>query len=158
MASCKTTEKNYREAYDRTISANDSTRLDFDDTIYGAHRRAVRDVAMRADGDTVITKVQRVAMTTESVQGREIVMSRYNVVVGEFKQLFNARSMCERLINLGYPGAFVVNNAEPYYYVVIGTYDKLSDAVKAQNAVIQKPPFSFKEGLPYILQAAQLIS
>ena len=158
MASCKTTEKNYREAYDRTVAAPaDSTRLDFEDTIYGAQRRSIREVAMRSGEDTVMTKVQRVAMTVESVQGREIVMSRYNVVVGEFKQEFNACSMCERLVNLGYPSAFVVNNVEPYYYVVIGTCDKLADAVALCKQVSQKPPFALKQGLPYILQAAQLL-
>jgi hypothetical protein len=156
MTACKTTESNYRNAYERTVNHADSTRTEFEQTIYGKYRRQMRDVAMRIDGDTVQTKAQRVTVTKDVVKNA-VTLRRYNVVVGEFKQLFNAKSMCERLIEGGHSDAFVVQTAEPYYFVIIGSFNKGAEAVACRDAIAAKPPFKLKDGLPFILQASQLM-
>lgn len=148
--SCKTTEKNYRTAYERTIAANDTNRLDFDQTIYGRHRRQMKPRPMVVAGDTLDIRAQQVSLTKECGGIRENI-KQYNLVAGEFKQLFNAKSMCERLRQHGYPGAFVVNTNEPYYYVIASSCNHPDQAREALNKLRDAPPFKLRPGLPFIL-------
>lgn len=147
---CKTTEKNYRQAYERAVNAADSTRLDFDQTIYGRYRRQMKARPMVVAGDTLDIRYQQIALTKECGGLRENIRA-YNLVAGEFKQLFNARSMCERLRTMGYPGAFVVNTAEPYYFVITRGYDTLDQVRRAFHDLQDNPPFKLRQGLPFIL-------
>ena len=148
LASCKTTEKNYREAYERA-SAQDSMRLSFDETIYGRHRRAVINQQLVMGDDTVNVRRISVRITKDGGGIRENLKA-YCVVAGEFKQLFNARSLRERLVGHGYPGAFLVETAEPYYYIVAASYDNLSSARSTLDSLIMRPPFRLP-GKPFIM-------
>lgn len=149
--SCKTTEKNYRTAYQRTIAAdNDSDRTQFDQTIYGRYRRDMRMTPVIIGNDTLDVRAQRITLTTECGGINENI-KEYLVVAGEFKQLFNARSMCERLRLNGYPGAFVVQNAEPYYFVITQGYHTAAQAHDAIDKIKSQPPFRLRQGMPWIL-------
>ncbi|MBR4723047.1 MAG: SPOR domain-containing protein, partial [Muribaculaceae bacterium] len=67
-----------------------------------------------------------------------IALKKYNSVVAEFRQLFNANSMAKRLRDAGYDGTFVVETKEPIYYVVVATADtpeEALDSVKRLRAV-----------------------
>lgn len=151
ITSCKTTEKNYRTAYERTIATdNDSTRVSFDQTIYGRQRQDLRHTPMIVAGDTLDVRSQRVTLTAEC-GGIPENIKPYMIVAGEFKQLFNARSMCERLKDNGYPGAIVVNTAEPYYFVIANGFHDIAQAKEAIHKIQQAPPFRLKKGLPWIL-------
>lgn len=151
--SCKTTEKNYREAYDRAIAAADTNRRSFNETVYGSVRQQMRHSAMVVQGDTMEIRSQRVRVT-EGGGGINESIKPFMIVVGEFKQMFNARSMRERLLGLGYPGAFVVETGEPYYFVVAKACDNAEQALEALNAVRKKPPFRLRDGLPFVLSPA----
>ena len=69
----------------------------------------------------------------------------------QFKQRFNAVSMRDRLAGSGYPRAFVVQNGEPYYYVVLSSHDTQAEAVKALKSIPTGFPVAMKAPLPYIL-------
>lgn len=150
---CKTTEANYRQAYDRAVAGRDSADA-IENTVYGAHRRAMGTRQMIVAGDTFDIRSQRVALT-EGGGGIRENLRPFNVVVGQFKQLFNARSMRERLVDAGYPGTFVVETAEPYYYVVLSSHADAGQAAAALKAIPAKFPVVMKAPLPFILQTSR---
>lgn len=149
---CRTSEANYREAYEKTIAGRDSS-LSVDSTIYGAVRREakMRNMAL-ADGSSVPVHTQHVRIT-EGGGGINENLRRYNVVVGRFKQLFNARSLRNRLVDGNiYPHAFVVETSEPYYYVVAHSDVSLDSAAYFMRHLPDNVP-AMREPLPFILDA-----
>jgi len=152
---CKTTEQDYKNAYDRTINANDSTRTDFKDTIYGKYRRAVRDEQIKVGNDTIDTRIIDVTIAKDT-GATNTTMKRYCVVTAEFKQIFNARSMQDRLIEQGITNAFIVQTAEPFYYVIADSYEELTPALALIEKLRKQQVIKFKEPAPYVLQPARL--
>lgn len=153
MTSCKTTEENYRAAYDKAVAGRDSL-ADFESTVYGRYRRQMRTEVNVVEGDTVAVRVQAVSVTPES-GGTEGGFASYGIVVGQFKQLFNAQSLRGRLVEAGYASAFLVNTAEPYYFVVLDSYKTLTDANAALKEILSDEgfPVALKSPLPFILKA-----
>jgi hypothetical protein len=144
---CKTTEANYRQAYEKAIAARDN----IDSTIYGQIRRQFNEQAVvTVSGDTVNVRVMHVRVTPDG-GGIAENLHRYNVVAGQFKQLFNARSMRNRMADNGFPGAFVVETAEPYYYVVASSHNTAAEASAALKS--QADAIRMKEPCPFILDA-----
>ena len=154
LTGCKSSEKNYRQAYERALAGRDDSQAGLDSTIYGKVRRDFNLNSMVVAGDTVDVKTQHVRVTDDG-GGIPESLHRYSVVAAQFKQLFTAKSMRERLFEAGYPGAFVVETSEPYYYVVTASYDSLDEAVKAMRHLAADDAFSFKSPLPYILERPQ---
>lgn len=152
LAACKTSESAYRAAYERAVAGGDSTRA-VESTIYAANRNAGGSSMMVVAGDTFEIRTRRVAVT-EGGGGIRESLRPYSVVAGQFKQLFNARSMRNRLADGGYPGAFVVETAEPYYYVVLSSHNDASQAAAAIRALPSDMPVAMKKPCPFILHAA----
>ena len=154
FSACKTTEANYRAAYDKAVAGRDSA-MQFDQTIYGNQRRAIDARLVTTDeGDSSEIRTLRVAVLPEG-GGLAEWLRAYNVVVGQFKQKINAVSMRERLSDAGYPRAMVLETPEPYYYVVVESYSGVPEAIKAVQKIKDdsKFPISFREPLPYIVKA-----
>ena len=151
FASCKTTEANYKAAYEKTIAARDSSES-IDDTIYGKERRQKNTNTVESAHGNVEVTTQLVKVTKDG-GGTPENLRRYNVVAGQFKQQFNAISLRNRLADNGYPGAFVVETAEPYYYIVTGSYATIDEAVDALNKLRAAPPQGVREPCPFILDA-----
>lgn len=152
---CKTTEKNYRDAYEKALNSNEN-RADFDDTIYGRYRRAVRtNDAVTATGDTVSIQSTYVTVTPDG-GGIAENLKKYCVVAAEFKQLFNARSVQQRLTDGGIPGAFIVQTREPFYYVLAGSFATLNEALALQEQLRKSSPLPLKAPAPYILSPSQI--
>lgn len=149
---CRTSEANYRQAYETAVAGRDSS-LSVDSTIYGHVRRQgqMRSLTL-ADGTTVPVHTQHVRITEGGGAIKEN-LHRYNVVVGRFKQLFNARSMRERLVDGGtVPEAFVVETAEPYYYVVARSATTVDSAAAYMRRLPEGLP-PMRAPLPFILDA-----
>ena len=154
IVGCKTTEKNYRAAYEKAVSNSNRDVTDFDDTIYNRFRGQMRDVAVALGDSTIMTRTARVAVTADG-GGIKEWLKRYNVVVGEFKQLFNARSLRGRYVEAGYPRCFIVENAEPYYYILAGSSNNLAEMVALADSIRATAPIPLKSGFPYILQSVR---
>ncbi|MDE6395884.1 MAG: hypothetical protein K2K84_01275 [Muribaculaceae bacterium] len=150
---CKTSEKNYRTAYEKTVNSdNDYNVTDFDKTIYGRHRRAVREAMAEApSGRQTPTQVITVSVSEDGGGIREW-LKRYSVCVGAFKQLFNANSLRQRFTENGYPRTFIVQNAEPYYYILIDSSDNLDEMIDLSRKLSADAPVALKDGFPFILQ------
>lgn len=149
LPGCRTSEANYRSAYERAIGHRDSVAA-LDSTIYGANRRAMDQRSVTVDGRTYSVRTQLVSIT-EGADGNAEALRRYNVVVGRFKQLFNARSLRNRVAASGYGDAMVVQTAEPYYYVVASSHDSLPLAQAALES-FPELEFSLRPPLPFILE------
>ena len=150
--SCKTSEEAYRAAYEKAVAGREDADP-LEGTVYGAARRPM-DTRLAVTGtDTAEVVVHRVRVT-EGGGGEAEWLHSYNVVVGRMKQRFNALSLRERLTDEGYPRAFVVETAEPYYYIVVGSYDSEAAAV-AECARLRRGadfPVPLRAPLPFILK------
>ena len=153
VSGCKTSEKNYRTAYEKTVNSdNDYNVTDFDKTVYGRHRRAVRETQAEApSGRKTPTRIITVSVTEDGGGIREW-LKRYSVCVGSFKQLFNANSLRQRLTENGYPRTFIVQNAEPYYYILVDSSDNLDEMIDLSRKLSADSPVTLKDGFPFILQ------
>lgn len=151
LSACKTNENNYRQAYERATAANDRNVTDFENTIYSKYRNQVNEVPVRLDdGSVVNAKNIRVVVTKEG-GGLPEWLKKYSVVAAEFKQRFNANSFRKRFVEAGYPRAFLVENAEPYYYVIVGSSDNPQEMRNLADSLVISSPIPLKEGFPYLL-------
>lgn len=151
LTGCRTNENNYRKAYEKAVAENDRGVTEFENTIYNRYRAQTRDMTVEYDGKTFSTKYIRVKVTPDG-GGINEWLRKYSVVVAEFKQLFNAKSMRNRYESAGYPRAFLVENAEPYYYVVVASSDNPAEMEALCDSIKAAPPVPLKDGFPYILQ------
>lgn len=122
MAACKSSEANYRAAYDVT-KARQLEMKGVDEATYArieAERTANTAVI---DGDSVRMVTNRVNM----VDGAQAGVKPYGVVVGEYKQLFNARSFRDRLKKEGHD-SYVVKDSDSNHYVIVEGFDTPQEA------------------------------
>ncbi len=148
---CKTSEANYRAAYDKAVAGREGG-MAIDSTVYGKVRREMRSSYLIADGDSLPLRTMHVS-ATPAVEGEKAdpVASRYGIVAGQFKTLFNARSLCARLRAAGYETASIVQTAEPYYYVVATWCADGSEAAAALRRLRDDSPVAMREPLPFVL-------
>ena len=84
-------------------------------------------------GDSVRLVTERVSM----VDGKASDLHKYCVVVGDFKQVFNARSFCTRINEAEANNvSYVVMNPEKMYYVVYKGFDTKEDAIKHAKYIL----------------------
>lgn len=102
------------------------------------------------DAITAIQLMQPIDTSNEIKERREsikpvensTIIKKYSIVVGTFKQLTNARSMRDRLIE-DQNNAFVVQNAQGKYFVVISTHDTREEACDARNKIMDQYPSNY---------------
>lgn len=144
LTSCRTTEANYRAAYERTI-ARQNEGIDSATVAAIENERGPRQ--MRINDSISLPVVSRFVKAVEGGGGTRESIKKYSVVVAGFSQLFNARSMRERLVDSGkWLGAFVVQSGEEYFVVAQSSDDpaeasRALDSVKADGTIYIKSPF-----------------
>lgn len=152
LAACKPTEANYRQAYDAAMATRNTEE---GDTIFNGMRRNMDQQEMVVGADTASFISQWVKIT-EGGGGINEYIRKYCVVAGQFKQAFNAKSMRERLVENGYPGAFVVQNSEPYYYVIAASYAEPQAAIEMLQKLRNDKSLKLRAPLPFILRPSQI--
>ncbi|MDE5685779.1 MAG: hypothetical protein K2I26_04390 [Paramuribaculum sp.] len=153
FAACKTTEANYKAAYD----AAREKQLTGDSLIDFGLTDQQRPKNMVFGADTLPVRTEYIGYTKGGgADSDKSVVKRFCVVVGRFKQVFNAKSMRERLMSSGYGNALVLHNNMKEYYVIANTSDNphtaslMLDSVRADGSLVLKAPY------PYILQPGHL--
>ena len=154
LGACKTTEANYKAAYE-AAKIQQRQSADIDSTIYGKVRRQGTMMQLSVGQDTLPIRTEAIGYTDGGGASRETVR-KYNIVVGQFKQVFNARQMRERLMAGGYPDAFIVHTREPLYYVVTQTVDTPEEALAAYDKVKTDKNIVLRDPLPFVLRPAHL--
>ncbi len=146
LAACHTNEANYKASYDKAVN---KSRTGPNASEYEARQLERVRFTSEVDGDSVRLIREYFNVVDDSVS----VLKRYSVVVGEFKQKFNAMSMRERLRQDGEPSYVVYTGASDKTYLVVARgYDDISLA--AAYIRIMKKETSVKPTvpLPWILE------
>lgn len=146
---CRTNEENYRRAYE--AAKQKQVEEAGGETIYNKIRREARQSATTAGGDTIAYTTQFV-LVTKDLGATPASLKRYNLVAGQFKQLFHAKSLMNRLRQAGYSDSFVVQTREPYYYVIAASSDAIADIVALLKQFETAPPMKLVDPCPWILR------
>lgn len=154
ITSCKTTEENYRSAYELAKEKKTETG---DSLITSQLRSSTLPKPMAFGSDTLPVRTIYVSSYNDS-QGQvpKGVLKKYLIVVGQFKQIFNAGSMATRLSSNGYNGAFVVFDRQKEYYVVAAAVDDSAEAAQLINRVKGDKNVVVRTPYPYVLRPTQL--
>lgn len=126
VASCKTTEENYKAAYDIAVKKQESGAGKEVSSIISQEKRK-REYQLIGK-DSIRVKTEYISIIDGPVNNVE----KYGIVVGEFKQVFNARSYRNRINNIENDSvnpAFVVMNRMKQYYVIYRSFESKNDAV-----------------------------
>lgn len=153
IAGCKPSEDAYREAYESTIAARESTH-EGDSAYYTRIRPNMKTNVVTQESDTITTVSVPVLLLNEGGATLE-KLKRYSVVVGQFKQVFNAKQMRSRISDRGYPGAIIVRTGEPLYYVISTSTDSISAAARDLRTVQSDTLFRFHAPVPFILERSR---
>lgn len=140
LASCKTSEANYRTAYEKAVALRDIE--DIDD-----NQLAPRYVI--ENGDTIAVVVENVSVVKDSDIQPQV--KSFGVVVGKFRQRFNAMSLRDRFVDAGYNSAIVVATASDEYYIIAVSYDTAKEAKVQADRLSAHPPVVLAKDMPFIL-------
>lgn len=147
VTSCRTSEANYRAAYEQAVAGREDTS-GIDNTVYDKIRREAVSSYTVYEGDSIPLKRERVALADPKP---EATLSPAYVIVAQFKQKFNAGSLAARLKESGYPDATVLTTREPLYYVAIAAGDR-TDMILRCREIAAEPPVAVKEPYPLVLE------
>ncbi len=154
LTACKTSEANYKAAYE-TVIEKQRGATPTDGTIYNRFRdRVVAHEVITAAGDTLSVRVEAIAFVGDGGITRDDML-KYNVIVGGFKQIFNARALRDRLANNGYK-SFIISTAEPLYYVGAATAGTLDEVAPVVERLSADPDLRLRSPYPFILQPLHL--
>lgn len=155
ITACKTTEENYRAAYEMAKEKRTETG---DSLITSQLRSSTMPKPMIIGSDTLPVRTIYVNIYNDS-EGKvpKGVLKKYLIVVGQFKQIFNAGSMATRLVDNGYNGAFVVYDRQKEYFVVAAAVDAPSDATRLLRKIGEDKTIVVRTPYPYVLRPTQLV-
>ncbi|MBR1551858.1 MAG: SPOR domain-containing protein [Muribaculaceae bacterium] len=148
LSACHSNEANYKAAYDKAREKKTEVIDDEFAALIKAEKR--RDLEV-VNGDTV----RVVRAYTNVTDGQQSDALRYNVVVGQFKQLFNARTYRDRLKSEGgYPSVLLYGTVErdKKYFVVIKSFSELDVAAAFLKNLGRQSTVKILEPEPWILE------
>lgn len=148
--SCKTTEANYRNAYETAKTKRTQTG---DSVTTEALIDQQRPKPITVDGVTMNVRTEYVRPADRA---QASLLKKYCVVVGRFRQIFNANSMAKRLVEGGYPNAFVVRNGMDEHYVVAASTAIPAEAAAMIERIQNDRSLTLHSPYPYVLRPAQL--
>lgn len=127
LCSCHTTETNYKESYDKAVEASRTGEKG---------EKYKQELASRMRNNYVVDgdSIRLLRHHFNIVDYKNDVVKTYGVVVGEFKQKFNAQSYRDRLRSeCGLESYVVYVSRTKLYCVVAQAYDDLSVAATFAN-------------------------
>lgn len=148
FSACHSNEANYKAAYDKARAKKIEVVDDEFAALIKAEKRRNLEVV---NGDSV--RVEHAYMNV--TDGQQTDALRYNVVVGQFKQLFNARTYRDRLKSEGgYPSVLLYGSVErdKKYYVVIKSFSELDVAAAFLKNLRRQSAVKILETEPWILE------
>ncbi|MDE6353164.1 MAG: SPOR domain-containing protein [Muribaculaceae bacterium] len=148
FTSCKTSEKNYRAAYELAQQKKTESDGETDNLI----KKEEGPQSTLIDG--VVLPVKSVYTSpVRDIEGFDPAdVKKYNVVIASFRQLFNAKSVRKRAITAGFDKAYILVDRDKVYYVVAQSYSTAAEAEAALKKVTKAEPVVMKSPYPYILR------
>lgn len=148
VVSCKTSEANYKRAYETAKSGNAGDELDAE--VYAQMYREAAPDTVEVDGVVFPAKFAYLSTTTtQGIQTGQV--ERFNVAAATFRQLFNARDMVQKLRRDGYIHAFVAEDRDENYYVIAGSFLNANDAEHMLHQLIFANHVSISKPFPYVI-------
>ena len=132
MASCKSKESAYKQAYEKA-KAQESAQVQVNAPMQVT---PVATTPVKADNYDS-TPVRQEQVSAVSVTG---ALKPYSVVCGSFSLQANAQGLKDYLIAEGYQAGIVKNVQKNMFRVIIGSYDTKAEAAKAREAFKLKYP------------------
>ena len=147
MTSCHSSEKNYREAYEKAMERRQTGVGSETYAKIEAERQRYTHVI---NGDSVRMVYVNANVAIDSTD----VAHDYNVVVATFTQKINAKSYRDRLREeCGLKGSYVLfGGKERQYFVVAQGFDNSGDAAAMLRDLDKKVCLKILEPLPWILK------
>lgn len=133
VASCKSSENAYRQAYEKAIQ-NDEPKTETVVSQPVSTAQVVREESKEADA-AVTVREERVSVVSGGNS-----LKAYSVVCGSFSLKTNADALRDRLAGDGYSALVVVNEAGKTYRVICSSHDTKEEAVSARNSFKARYP------------------
>lgn len=147
LTGCKTSEANYRAAYE----VAKEKRTQEIDAMTDASLAKAEMPQMQAIGETDMPVITLRLYAVAAEGANSVVPKLYSVAVAKFKQLFNARSLCQRLREGGLESAFVTMDREKNYYVITGTTSNEKEVVAIMSETESNNVFKAKTPFPSVI-------
>lgn len=157
MTSCRTTEANYRAAYEAT-KASQAAAESADDGLDDNTRRLLnlnnkQHQYVQIVGTDTLNITNIFAIMEE---GPMEAAPEFAVVANAFSQLFNARSLLKRLQDAGFTEAYIIKSRTPDYYVAAGGSDNVADIPAIRDALAKAGNPGSRKGFPAIVRVPRL--
>jgi len=156
LSSCRTTEENYRTAYEATkasqaVAATDDGLDDNTRRMLNLDKKQHQSVQIVGSDTLAISNVFAVLE-----EGPVKKLPQYSVVANAFSQLFNAQALLKRLRDAGFEKAYIFKTPAPDYYVAAGGSDNIADipAIRAALAAAGNP--GSRSGFPAIVREPRM--
>lgn len=143
---CKTTEANYRSAYEKALEKRNEG-LSAEEIAAFAREEAIPRTVFR--GDSIPLRGAYVKCVAGGVDGQILP---YSVAVATFRQKFNAESVFKRLQAAGFTDAALLVDKDERYLVAATTDSTLESAVGSLRRVETTSPVAMRAPFPYILK------
>lgn len=146
LTACHSSEKNYREAYEKAVEARQTGISAETYAKIEAERQRYTHII---NGDSV----RMVYLNVNTVDSTETAQD-YNVIVATFSQRINAKSYCDRLREeCGLRDSYVLfGGPEKKYFVVAQGFDNSGDAAAFLKETDKKVCLKILEPLTWILR------
>lgn len=154
-AGCKTTEANYRAAYETTIAHQNEKAADDGQGMVMAGTVKPLETEI-AKGIIVPAYTAWLSPSKEADIASRDDIDKYSVVVARFRQAFNARQMRSRLQAGAYPGALIIKTGDAYF-VATSTTQVPDSAAMALKAVEADSTLLLKDPYPFIFRPGHLV-
>lgn len=145
---CKTTEENYRNAYEIAKQKKEKANEALPE---GTTLRKYEQPQPMAFGSDTLSVLRTYVSPIEESNLTRQDMKRFNIVVGQFKQKFNAVQMMKRLIENGYPEAGVMLTRQQDYYVVSCSVATPAEAAQGLTKIESDTLLTLRPPLPFVL-------
>lgn len=147
LCACRTTEANYRAAYEKT-KEQQNAGLSREEIEGFAREENTHNVTR--NGDTI--PLRGVYVNTVVEGGIDKPALRYNVVLAYFTQRFNANSAIGRVRQAGLDRACLLIDRDKKYYVSAYNSNDLDSALTMLYQIKAHPPIGLRAPYPYILE------
>ncbi|MDE6514397.1 MAG: hypothetical protein K2L05_09485 [Muribaculaceae bacterium] len=154
FASCKTTEANYRAAYEATRATQ--AAADSDDGLDENTRRLLAKNSRQKQVTHIVGSdtIQYVTIFGRLYENQSVErLPQFSVVSNAFSQIFNAQALCKRLKEAGFENAYIFYTATPDYYVAAGGSDDLSDIPAIIKALDKAGNPGSRKGFPAVIKS-----
>ena len=126
LSGCKPTEKGYQAAYDAAKSKREAAVAELGvDLPAGAFQEVDGPQLKEVNGVKIYVLNERLKPADFITE----LPDNYNVAIGKYKMITNAKSQAEVLIKEGYE-AFPAKNNQGIYYTIAGSFHTQAEAVK----------------------------